>query len=232
MSVKAFVATSISMLLLYAPLATSAATGAAIGQLTTRGTAQINGMAVPAATTVFSGDRVTTEKNSQAMLTMGSGDQVLLPASSAASLERASSELKLKLALGSVEVVNKSATPIVVLASRTRIHPLAGEASTFEVGINGNALAVVARHGTAVVEAAGKTVEVKEGNELRATLAPNPPQAQAGGSSGLTSFQTFAIVVAAGGGVAGVALGASALSNQPPNPSNCIVLSDNTISCP
>ena len=49
------------------------------GQMITRGTAEINGVAAPAVTSVFAGDRIATEKAGGASLSFPSGNSIMMP---------------------------------------------------------------------------------------------------------------------------------------------------------
>jgi ferric-dicitrate binding protein FerR (iron transport regulator) len=217
---KVLVSSCLSLLMINLP-----GSPAAVGQLTTSGTAQVNGVAAAAQTTIFAGDRITTELNTHALLAMPGGDQVLLPASSTAAFARNQTGLTVSLEHGAVTVANKSEAPVFVAANGARIHTSIN--GLYAVSVNGASVTVMARRGTAVVETAKRTVEVPEGNTLEATTPP--PQA---GAAGLSGLQTFAIVASVAAGVTGLALGAAALSNQPPNPKDCTVTSASTITCP
>ena len=83
----------------------------------------------------------------------------------------------------------------------------------------------MARKGTAVVKATDRTVEVKEGTTMDATVAPGPT-----GAGGTSSLLTIVTVVGAAAGITGLALGVQALRRS--QPQDCVVVSPNTISCP
>jgi len=129
---------------------------------------------------------------------------------------------------GAVAVANRPADPLVVDAGGARIAGVGGAASAFEVALSGKQLRVLALRGTALVRAAERTVEVKEGMMLDATLAPEP-QGPAGAGS-LTGFQAFAVVVAVSAGIAGLVFGVSALTRS--NPEDCRAVSPSfTVVC-
>lgn len=224
---KVFLASCLSLLLVYLPV-TPSASSAVVGQMTTRGIAEINGVTAPAATTIFAGDRITTRLETTAVLTLPGGDQVLLPALSAATVERNQGRVTFSLAQGALAVVSKSKAPVIVAASGARIQPAANAAAIYEVAIHGKALEVVARRGTALVETAGRTVEVKEGSELEASMAPPAPQ---GATGALSSFETWTLVGATAAGVTGLALGVAAITRS--QPQDCTVSpSSSKITCP
>jgi ferric-dicitrate binding protein FerR (iron transport regulator) len=223
MRLKGLVVVVLSMMLVYLPVA-PAATSTALGQMTTRGRAEINGSAAPAEATIFAGDRISTSEKTTAAVTLPGQDEVLLPALTRAVLDRQGDRVRVKLERGSLAVRAKSSMPAIVEAGGARIAPAPQTFAVYEVAIEGNTLKVLAQRGTALVETDGRTLEVKEGTELNATLAP--PQAQ----GTLSSLQTWTIIVAAAAGITGLALGVAAITR--PNPSDCKVLSSGLISCP
>jgi hypothetical protein len=221
MLAKAFLASCLSLLMVYLPV-----TSAVVGQMTTRGTAEINGTTVPADTTVFAGDRIATRGETTAVLTIPGGDQVLLPSLSAATVARNEGRVTVSLEQGSLAVLSKSKAPVIIAASGVRIQPVANGAAIYEVTVHGKVLEVIARRGTALVETAGRSVEVKEGTELEATMAPPPGPAPA-----LGTFETWTIVAAAAAGVTGLALGVAAITRA--QPQDCKVSpSSSKIVCP
>ena len=226
MLAKALLASCLSLLMVYLPVAPPA-TSAVVGQMNTRGTAEINGITAPADTTVFAGDRIATRAQTTAVLTLSGGDQVFLPASSTASVERHENRVTLSLERGALAVLNKGRAPVVVAASGARIQPAANATAIYEVAVHGKTLEVIARRGTALVETAGRSVEVKEGTELEANMAPP----QAGGPGVLSSFETWTIIAAAAAGVTGLVLGVAAITRT--QPQDCTVSpASSKIICP
>ncbi len=224
---KAFLVSCLSLLLVYLPV-TPPATPAVVGQMTTRGSAEINGVTAPADTTIFAGDRIATRQETTAVLTLPGGDQVLLPAMSTATVERNQGRVTFGLAQGGLAVLSKSKAPVIVAANGARIQPAANTAAIYEVAVHGKALEVIARRGTALVETSGRTVEVKEGSELEASMAPPAPQMATGA---LSSFETWTLIGATAAGVTGLALGIAAINRA--QPQDCTVSpSSSTIVCP
>ena len=225
MLAKAFLSTGLSLLMVWLPVAPPATSGV-VGQMNTRGIAEINGITAPADATIFSGDRITTRVEATAVLTLSGGDQVFLPALSAASVQRHESNVTLSLEQGALAILSKSKAPVVVAALGARIQPAANATAIYEVAVHGKALEVVARRGTTLLETAGRSVEVKEGTELEATMAP--PQS---GSPALSSFETWTVIAAAAAGVTGLALGVAAITRA--QPQDCIVSpASSKIVCP
>ncbi len=221
---KAFLAIVLMVLLVYVPVA-PAASPAVVGKISTKGTAEVNGAAVPAEATVFAGDRISTQKNTASGLSLPGGNQVFLPALTSTRISRTGDQVTVALERGAVAVVNRSADPVVIEANGVLIQAASPAGGVYEVAIQGRGLKVMARKGTAVVKAADRTVEVKEGTTMDATVAPGPA-----GSGGTSSFLTIISVVGAAAGVTGLVLGVQALRRS--QPQNCVVISPSTISCP
>ncbi len=233
--------------LIYAPAA-SAATPPVVGKMSATGMVTINGVRMPAEVTLFGGDRIATERDATATLTFtftqpgaassaGSG-RLILPALSTAQLRLQSNQLVIALEQGAVAVVNRPADPMVIDAGGVRIEGVGGAASAFEVALNGKQLRVLAHRGTALVRNAERTLEVKEGMLLDATLtfteidaASSAPEPQGpSGAGSLTGFQTLAVVVAVTAGVTGLVFGIAAFTRS--NPEDCRAVSPSfTVVC-
>ncbi len=212
MGCRTLLAMLLVVLLAYAPVA-PAASPAVVGKINTKGTAEVNGAPVPAEATVFTGDRISTQKNT------ASG------ALTAARISRTGDQVTVALERGALAVVNRSADPVVIEANGVRIQAAGPAGAVYEVAVQGRGLKVMARKGTAVVKATDRTVEVKEGTTMDATVAPGPT-----GAGGASSLLTIVTVVGAAAGITGLALGVQALRRS--QPQNCVVVSPNTISCP
>jgi len=224
MNVKGTFVVVLSFLLLYLPVAPVAASPAA-AKMITKGTAEINGVAAPAVTSVFVGDRIATERETTTSLSFSGGDAVVMPELTKAALGERDGHVVVNLEDGTVSVMNKSRTPIVVETHGARIQAAASQPAVYDVTIHGDALRVVARGGVASVETPSRSGEVQSGNALEATLAPNPPQPTAAGGS---STGTWLLIGGAAAGATGLALGAVALAKV----NSCkLSPSTNTISC-
>lgn len=224
MGCRALLAMLLVVLLVYAPVA-PAASPAVVGKINTKGTAEVNGAPVPAEATVFTGDRISTQKNTASGLSLPGGNQVFLPALTAARISRTGDQVTVALERGALAVVNRSADPVVIEANGVRIQAAGPAGGVYEVAVQGRGLKVMARKGSAVVKATDRTVEVKEGTTMDATVAPGPTA-----TGGTSSFLTVIGVVGAAAGITGLALGVQALRRS--QPQNCVVISPNTISCP
>jgi hypothetical protein len=207
MQLKRFFVFALSFVLLYMPVAPVSASSAA-GQMFTKGTAEINGVAAPTATSVFPGDRVTTEKETTTSLSFPGGDAAVISEMSKAALGERDGRLAVRLEDGTVSVLNKSAKPIVIEARGALIQAAGGQTSFYDVILRGNSLRVISRGGLVRVETANKTAELQPGNELDATVVPPDPPAI---PTGLSSVSTWVVIGSAAAGVTGLALGAVAI---------------------
>jgi ferric-dicitrate binding protein FerR (iron transport regulator) len=234
--VRMNIALVLSLLLVTLPVL-PAEPPAAVGKLTTRGAAEVNGTALPNEATVFSGDRLATQKDSAMALSLGAGNQVFFPELTRARLERNGNETKVSLERGALAVVSRSGNVPVVETSGVRIQTAGLSPAIFEVAVSGTSLKVLVRAGTMRVIAADRTVEVPEGKMLEATMTPAQPAPQAapagtGMTSGLSTIQVIAIAGSLAVGLTGLALGAVALTR--PNPQDCKIVGSSpaTIKCP
>jgi ferric-dicitrate binding protein FerR (iron transport regulator) len=183
MNRKASFAVVLSAFLVFLPvLPASAASGRVSGQMTTRGTAEINGLVAPAVTSVFAGDRISTDKASTTSLSFTGGSSVVIPELSTASLAEKDGRIVVKLEDGAISVVNKGNAPILVEAHGARIEAVSTSPAIYNVVLHGNSLRVVASSGVAHVETSDHVGNVTPGTALSATFDPQPPP-QGGGIS-------------------------------------------------
>lgn len=222
-----------SWLLVYTPVAEPAATNKPmLGQVMVKGQAKINGMATPSGATVFAGDQVATGTSTVAELILNGGSKVMLPESTAVVLNNDAAQVIVNLKQGAVALLSKSSAPAFVEANGARIKPAADAAVVLEVAVHGNSLKVLSRRGSVTVETADKNLEVEEGKELDATMAPASSQGPAGAQvAGRGKLETWVFVTAVAAGLTGLVLGIIAITR--PNPADCRVASPSgTIACP
>ena len=227
MGSKAVLAVLLSLLLAYVPVAESASP-AAIGKISTKGKAAVNGTAVPDEATVFAGDRISTEKETATGLSLPGGDQVFLPALTTAQLLRNGDQVTVALEHGALAVISRSSQPVIIRANGVEIQSAKPAGAVYEVAVQGTALKVMARKGTALVKAANRTVEVEEGTTLDAT-APTTPTAPVS-AGGLSPLWTGVLVASTAAGFTGLGLGIKAAVES--KPQDCTVVSPNSIVCP
>ncbi len=198
----------LSFLLLYVPVSPVSASSVVAGQTFSAGSARINGAIAPRTTTVFSGDRIVTEKEARTSVSFLGGDAVVIGELSKAALETQDGRMVVRLEAGMISALNKSAKPVVIEAHGARIVAAANQSAAYDVILRGNSLRVIARAGVAHVETANKTADLQPGMELDATMASPDPASLPGGHSDAFTWLLVTAVVA---GVTGVVLGAVAL---------------------
>jgi ferric-dicitrate binding protein FerR (iron transport regulator) len=201
---------------------------AALAKMTTHGTAEVNGTPAPEEISIFAGDRITTKEDTAVAVQFSGGNQIFLPEVSAAVIKLQDSQPAVSLERGALAMVGRSALPIPVHAQGVIVEA-AGANVIFEVALKRGGLRAMARRGTAVVRAADRTVEVKEGMTMDATTAPP----QAGATSGLTPLQTVVLISSITLGITGFALGIAAINRS--EPQDCTVTGTTTpfqITCP
>src|SRR2546425_8137903 len=181
MGFRAVLATLLSMLLVYVPVV-PAASPAVVGKISTKGRTTANGTLVPEEATVFAGDRIATDKETAAGLSLPGGDQVFLPSLSAAQIKRIDDQVAVVLERGALAVVNRSAQPVIVEVNGVRVRASGTSGAIYEVAVKGTSPKGVGRKGTAVGEAAGRPPGGKERTTLPAPAPPGPARARGGGA--------------------------------------------------
>ncbi len=226
MVAKAPLAVAFSVLLALPPLSL-AGSPAVVGKMNMKGRVEINGASAPPESTVFAGDRISTGKETALGLSLTGGDQVFLPSLSVVQVDRAGQQVTVALERGALAVVNRSDQPLLVRAGGVEIQTAGPSGGLYEVAISGGNLKVLARKGTAMVRASNRTVVVKKGTTMEATV---PAPAFAAG--GLGPPAAFVLVARAAAGITGLVLGVRALNRA--QPQDCVVVSPNRpqIVCP
>ncbi|MGH9775325.1 MAG: hypothetical protein ACRD50_10305 [Candidatus Acidiferrales bacterium] len=228
---KGLVAVGLSVLMVCLPAAW-AATPVALGHVTATGAAQINGQAIRSDMTVFAGDHLATQEQTLASLSFSGSNRILVPGSTAVTIGERDGRVVVELEHGALAVLARSAKPVAVEAMGAQILPVSNAPAVMEVAIQDNILKVVMRRGSAELKAANKTIEVKEGNELDATIAPSPTP-QTGGQSAFVTHEALFAMIALGAGLTGLGLGVYAITNDKANPADCVANSvTGKIVCP
>lgn len=212
MRLQAFFALGVSAALVFVPVTNAAPE--IVGKMAAKGAVEVNGERATASATVFSGDRIGTAENSGVSVTLKAGSRLLIAEKSSVHMDRRSGQVTASVERGGLAVLGRPGESIVVHANGVRVETPDSPNAIYEVTVKDNALRVWARRGTALVTSADRTVEVKEGMMLDATVTP--PSSAPANVSGLTTFQTFALVVGIAAGVAGLALGVAALTRTQP----------------
>ncbi len=221
---KSLIACALSGLLLVSQVS-MAGSPVAVGKMTMKGRAEINGVAALSDSTVFAGDRISTGKETALGLSIAGGDQVFLPSSSTAAIDRSDQQLVVTLERGGLAVINQSGQPLVVRAGGVQIQASRPSAGLYEVVVAEGTLKVLARKGSTLVRASNRSVEVKEGTTLEATV-PHP--ISPAGSIG--PLWTTVLIASSAAGITGLVLGIQALNRT--QPQDCTVVSPNRINCP
>src|SRR2546425_12132773 len=120
MGLRAVLATLLSVLLAYVPVV-PAASPAVVGKISTKGRSTVNGTLVPEEATVFAVDRIATDKETAAGLSLPGGDQVFLPSLSAAQIKCIDDQVAVVLERGTLAVVNRTAQPVIVAVKCVRV---------------------------------------------------------------------------------------------------------------
>jgi hypothetical protein len=208
----------------YQPVAWAAAP-AVVGEISVRGSAEVNGIGAVDGKTVFSGDRLVTDGNSTASVTSRRGARLVVVESSAVQIEDSSGLLTALLVRGGVAAVSPAQAPLIVEVGGMRIVP--GKAgSVYAVQLEGSKLRVLAQSGTLSVEAANRTVSVPEGKTMDATVVPDPGNrgAASGGGSHLTDILIASTVALAATTIAlGVAYATTGCTVSPTGVGTCKV---------
>lgn len=199
MNVKGIFAIALS-LLLSCPASLIAASSAA-GKMITTGSAEVNGIAAPAVTSVFAGDRIATQKDATMSLTFAGGDSVVLPELTKAALNQKDGHFVVNLEDGTVSVMNKTLAPILIEVNGASIRAASNQPALYDVTVHGNMLRVVAHSGAAYVETPNRSGNIEAGSVLTATVSAGPPPAGAGGGGGFPVWAIATIAVAAGAGL-------------------------------
>jgi len=221
---KSLGAMTLSGLLLFSQLS-MAGSPVAVGKITMKGRVEINGVTAPSDSTVFAGDRISTGKETALGLFIAGGDQLFLPSLSTAAVDRSEQQLIVTLERGGLAVINQSGQPVLVRAGGVQVQASRPSASLYEVVVAEGSLKVLARRGSAVVRASNRTIEVKEGTTLEATV-PSPISM----SGSLGPIWTTVLVASTAAGITGLVVGVQALNRAAPQ--ECTVVSPNQIACP
>src|SRR3989441_7239996 len=182
MGFRAVLATLLSVLLVYVPVV-PAASPAVVGKISTKGRTTVNGTLVPEEATVFAGDRIATDKETAAGLSLPGGDQVFLPSLSAAQIKRIDDQVAVVLERGALAVVNRSAQPVIVEVNGVRVRASGTSGAIYEVAGYGASPEGRARKGPAGGKGTSPPVGGKESATLHPTAPPRTARAEGAGPS-------------------------------------------------
>lgn len=183
----------------------------ALGQISVRGEATLNGVDAIGGASVFSGDRVTTRKGATARVSIKGGDELVVGELTSVEVVDARDEITVPLGGGQLEYISGRELPIVVSAGGTKIVP-EGRGGTYAVALQGDTLSVTARKGSARLESTNGDVEIAEGKTLVATIETQEQGDEKSGVKGSGTGRSkgrvveYVITVAGVAGGAGLAL--------------------------
>ncbi len=194
----------------------------ALGQLSVKGEAVINGVRAVGGASVFSGDRVTTRKGSTVSVSMRGGNELVLAELTSVKIVGAQSEITVPLDNGRLEYLSGPELPIVVRARGIAVVPQGG-GGVYAVALSGDSLRVTATKGFAELESANGSVKVAEGKTLVATLEADEPGGVAVHSKGrIVKYVIIAAGVAGGAGLSLALVHANSdCAVSPSNVGNC-----------
>jgi hypothetical protein len=196
--VRISLAVGLALFMIYLPVLGA---NAPLGKILPRtGTSQLNGNALMLETTVFSGDTIATEADSQALVQLPYGDQIHVGPSSALQVFENSDELLVSMDKGIVRARSGNARSVAVNAHGLVVRP-SGEAS-YDVAIEGNAVYVATREGSVAVHGMNESFVVPADKTMKFELAANTAPGTAGvGAANLTPGQGAIIALAVSLGV-------------------------------
>ena len=183
----------------------------ALGQISIKGEATLNGVDAIGGASVFSGDRVTTRKGATASVSMKGGDVLVLGELTSVEVVDAQGEITVPLGGGQLEYISGPELPIVVRVGGTRIVPQ-GRGGVYAVALQGDTLRVTAHKGSAKLESANGRVQIAEGKTLVATIEKlqqgDGKSGASGSNTGRSKGRVVEYVITAAGvaGGAGLAL--------------------------
>lgn len=181
----------------------------ALGQISVKGEATLNGVDAIGGASVFSDDRVATRKGATASVSMKDGDVVVLGELTSIEVVDAQGEITVPLGGGQLEYISGPELPIVVTVGGTRIVPQ-GRGGVYTVTLHGNTVDVTARKGSAKLESANGNVQIAEGKTLVATIGTvqqgNEKSGVKGSGTGRSKGRVVEYVITAAGVAGGAAL--------------------------
>jgi hypothetical protein len=168
----------------------------ALGQVTLNGSAAINGRPAIVGASIFSGDRINTQRDSTAALSLTGGREIILVGAGSLSVTGDPDRITAVIDAGKVAVLSPARSPVEISAKGVRIVP-GKTGGVYVIQLEGQNLLVTARKGSAGLDAANRIIEVTEGMKLEATLGSAPQPASGGAPALRTPIVKFTLVSAA-----------------------------------
>jgi len=183
-SLRVFAALAMSVLASCTPLyASGAPTATPLGTVIAADRAHVGEAGATVGTTVYSGDRVSTELQGNMQLRAGAA-RLLLLSSSAAIVDDNSGAPSAKLLLGTATFSTGNAHAFTLYASKATIRPQTdGPTIGTVVYISEKELVVTARRGGLTVTVEDEVQSITEGTSYRVLMDPADPQGPEGAGS-------------------------------------------------
>jgi len=183
----------------------------AVGMVLLADHARLGSQATAEGTTIYDGDRLSTDEEGSLQLRVGEA-LVYLPDNSCVTLHKGASgtakEFEAELISGTVVLSATAGSAAEIVASSARVRPMAETRGVVQVGIVGpHELIVFARRGPARISYRGETETIAEGKSYRVRLndsddgTPGEPDAKKSGRHG----KALVLIVVGATAVAGAA---------------------------
>jgi hypothetical protein len=175
---RAPVATLMSIGLTVAPAWAGPKTASSLGTIVTAEHARIGDSSAEVGTTVFSGDRLATEREGSVQIRAGAA-RLLLQSASSAILNDSEGAPSAKLSLGTATFSTGNSKAFTLFASRAAIRAQSDGPTIGQVTyLNEKELLVVSKRGPLTITVDGETEVIADGAAYRVLLDPPPTMAQ------------------------------------------------------
>ncbi len=175
---RAPLATLMTIGLTVAPAWGGPKTASSLGTIVTAEHARVGGSSAEAGTTVFSGDRVATEREGSVQIRAGAA-RLLLQSASNATLNDTEGAPSAKLIHGTATFSTGNSKAFTLFASRAAIRAQSDGPTIGQVTyLNEKELLVVSKRGPLTITVDGETEVITDGAAYRVMLDPPPTMAQ------------------------------------------------------
>jgi ferric-dicitrate binding protein FerR (iron transport regulator) len=163
------------------------------GVLVPSGEVSRNKIPVASATAIYAGDSIDTHSGSEASLALEGGSRVILGERTEVTIARESVGYTVQLFRGQVVVVSDARRPVTVISDGVVTRPKkAGGA--YSVHLEGGRFEVMAERGSATAANAETSLEIPEGNLLRAPVVA--PASTSGKREAIVALVAAAVTAA------------------------------------
>jgi ferric-dicitrate binding protein FerR (iron transport regulator) len=165
----------LSVQLMAAPAPSAGERSRLLGEITSFGQVQVNGLEAASGATVFPGSQFTTAEKSGATVNLGAAGRVQLASKTAATVNFGEQSLDGALAAGSITVSKPKTVASRFTTKDTEVVPETESAAVFSLSVTGGNTVVKALSGRVQVRT-GETTKLLAAGESTAVGAQNPPQ--------------------------------------------------------